>query len=301
MSATRLALRFQVGARTIFAVDRALVRVALSLDDALAARAPALPPLDRDADGYAITSLPEARVADVATGGLFAFVRQHYTRHYIDLTTGHDAYLAGLSANTRSGIKRKAKKLVQASGGTLDVRRFRTPAEIEAFHEVALRLSRKTYQAKLLGGGLPEDARFVRSMLERAAADAVRAWLLYLDGQPAAYLYCPVDHGTVRYDHVGHDPAFADLSPGSVLQMEAMRDLFAEGRHRRFDFTEGEGQHKRQFATDGVACVDLLLLRPTIANRATVAALGAFDGGMARGKRVVNRLGLQALARRIRR
>ena len=301
MSATRLALRFQVGARTIFAVDRALVRVALSLDDALAARAPALPPLERDADGYAITSLPEARVADVATGGLFAFVRQHYTRHYIDLTIGHDAYLAGLSANTRSGIKRKAKKLAQANDGTLDVRRFRTPTEIEAFHEVALTLSRKTYQAKLLGGGLPEDARFVRSMLELAAADAVRAWLLYLDGQPAAYLYCPVDHGTVRYDHVGHDPAFADLSPGSVLQMEAMRDLFAEGCHHRFDFTEGEGQHKRQFATDGVACVDLLLLRPTIANRATVAALGAFDGGMARSKRVVNRLGLQTLARRIRR
>ncbi|WP_082730406.1 MULTISPECIES: GNAT family N-acetyltransferase [Sphingomonas] len=301
MSATRQALRFQVGARTIFAIDRALVRVALSLDDALAVRAPTLPTLDRDADGYAITSLPEARVADVATGGLFAFVRQHYTRHYIDLTIGHDAYLAGLSANTRSGIKRKAKKLAQANGGTLDVRRFRTPTEIEAFHEVALTLSRKTYQAKLLGGGLPEDARFVRSMLELAAADAVRAWLLYLDGQPAAYLYCPVDHGTVRYDHVGHDPAFADLSPGSVLQMEAMRDLFAEGCHRRFDFTEGEGQHKRQFATDGVACVDLLLLRPTIANRATVAALGAFDGGMARAKRIVNRLGLQALARRIRR
>ncbi|MBA3878496.1 MAG: GNAT family N-acetyltransferase [Sphingobium sp.] len=301
MSATRQALRFQVGARTIFAIDRALVRVALSLDDALAVRAPALPTLDRDADGYAITSLPEARVADVATGGLFAFVRQHYTRHYIDLTIGHDAYLAGLSANTRSGIKRKAKKLAQANGGTLDVRRFRTPTEIEAFHGVALTLSRKTYQAKLLGGGLPEDARFVRSMLELAAADAARAWLLYLDGQPAAYLYCPVDHGTVRYDHVGHDPAFADLSPGSVLQMEAMRDLFTEGCHRRFDFTEGEGQHKRQFATDGVACVDLLLLRPTIANRATVAALGAFDGGMARAKQIVNRLGLQALARRIRR
>lgn len=301
MSATRLALRFQVGARTIFAIDRALVRVALPLDDALAARAPVLPPLGRDADGYAITSLPEVRAGDVTTGGLFAFVSQRYTRHYIDLTIGHDAYLAGLSANTRSGIKRKTRKLAQASSGRLDVRRFRTPEEIEAFHEIARGLSRKTYQARLMGGGLPEDARFVRSMLEQAAADAVRAWLLYVDGQPAAYLYCPVDRGTVRYDHVGHDPAFADLSPGSVLQMEAMRDLFAEGCHHRFDFTEGEGQHKRQFATGGVACVDLFLLRPTLANRTAVAALGMFDGGMARAKRIVNRLGLQPLARAVRR
>ena len=33
-----------------------------------------------------------------------------------------------------------------------------------------------------------------------------------------------------------------------------MRDLFGD-RFRWFDFTEGEGQHKRLFATGGVACV----------------------------------------------
>lgn len=296
-----MTLRFQIGARTLFAVERRLVRVALSLDDALAARVPTLPPLDPDADGYAMTSLPVAQLRAVASGGLIAFVRQRYQRYFIDLTTGFEAYLAGLSANTRSGIKRKARKLAQASGGSLDVRRFGSPAEIEAFHAVARDLSRKTYQARLLGGGLPEDARFVQTMLTLAAADAVRAWLLYVEGRPVAYLYCPVEQGTVRYDHVGHDPDVADLSPGSVLQMEAMRDLFAEGCHRRFDFTEGEGQHKRQFATGGVACADLLLLRPTLVNRATLAALGAFDGGMARAKRLVNRLRLHAIAKRVRR
>ncbi|WP_334000465.1 GNAT family N-acetyltransferase [Sphingomonas aurantiaca] len=44
---------------------------------------------------------------------------------------------------------------------------------------------------------------------------------------------------SLRYDHVGHDPAHNDLSPGAVLQVEAMRDLFAEARFARFDFTEG--------------------------------------------------------------
>ncbi len=301
MTATRLPLRFQIGARTLFAVERQLVRMSLTLDEALAARAPALPSLDRDADGYAITSLPETQLATVAVGGLFPFVRQRYTRHFIDLTTGFDAYLAALSANTRSGIKRKAKKLAQASGGSLDVRRFRTPAEIEGFHKVASALSRKTYQAKLLGGGLPDDARFAQAMFALAAADSVRAWLLYVEGQPVAYLYCPIEAGTVRYDHVGHDPDVADLSPGSVLQMEAMRDLFDEGCHRRFDFTEGEGQHKRQFATGGVACADLLLLRPTLANRAVVAALGGFDRAMARAKQLVAQRGLQRFARHLRR
>jgi CelD/BcsL family acetyltransferase involved in cellulose biosynthesis len=104
----------------------------------------------------------------------------------------------------------------------------------------------------------------------------------------------------LRYDHVGHDPALNDLSPGTVLQAAAMRDLFGD-RFARFDFTEGAGQHKRLFSTGGVDCVDLLLLRPTLANRATLAALSAFDGAMARAKRATRHPALAALAKRVRR
>src|SRR3546814_5424644 len=113
-------------------------------------------------------------------------------------------------------------------------------------------------------------------MLAAAAADEVRAWLLFVDGLPIAYLYCPAEGDTLRYDYLGHDPEGSDWSAGSVLQVEAMRALFAERRFARFDFTEGEGQHKRQFATGGVACVDLMLLRPSLAHRAVIAALAGF-------------------------
>lgn len=301
MTATSLPLHFQVGAHTLFTIRRRLVRLAFSLDEVEAGHVPTLPPLGRGIDGYAVSSLPAAHLGTLAGSGMIAFVQQRYTRYFIDLSGDHASYLATLSANTRSGIKRKAKRLAQASGGTLDLRRFRTPAEIEAFHAAARLLSRKTYQERLLDKGLPADERFVARMLALAAADATRGWLLYLDEAPIAYLYCSVAGGTVCYDHVGHDPAFADLSPGSVLQMEAIRDLFAEGTHRRFDFTEGEGQHKRQFSTDGVACVDLLLLQPTLANRLLVAALGAFDAGIALAKRTVDKLGLQATVRHLRR
>ena len=103
------------------------------------------------------------------------------------------------------------------------------------------------------------------------------------------------------YEFVGHDPRFNDLSAGAVLQVEALRDLFAEPAIARFDFTEGDGQHKRQFATGGVECCDLLLLRPTLANRAAIAALAGFDGAMALAKSGVSRLGLQNVAKKVRR
>lgn len=302
-AALPLPLRFQVGARTLASVQRRLVRVPLSLDQVLAGRLPVLPPLERAAHGYSVTSLPEPLrdAMALAARGMIAHVRQRYPRHHIDLAIGHDAYLATLSPSTRSGMKRKAKRVAAVSGGGLMVTRFRTPAELADFHDIARRISERTYQERLLGGGLPDDPEFLRSLYHLAASGAARGWLLHIAGEPAAYLYCPVEAGVVRYDHVGHDPAFSDFSPGGVLLMEALRDLFAEGGLHRFDFTEGDGQHKRSFATHSAACLDLLLLRASLANRATLAALGGFDRATALGKRAVGKLGLHALAKRVRR
>jgi len=296
-------LKFEIGARTLMAIQRSLSRVPLSLDDAREGRLPQLPTLDRDAHGYSVTSLPEDRQEAMiyASGGMLPFVRQRYTRYFTDFGLGFDAWFEGLSSNARQSLRRKAKKIAAESGGDLDIRAFRTPEEMEAFHDVARRISLRTYQERLMGSGLPDSADFLHDMVTLAAADSVRAWLLYVAGEPAAYLYCPVMGDTVIYAHVGHDPAFNDLSPGQVLQLEAMRDLFDEGRYARFDFTEGEGQHKRQFATGGVECVDLLLLRPSLANRLTTLALGGFNATVATGKKAVNAVGLGKLAKKVRR
>ncbi len=292
---TAVALKFQVGARTLASVKRRLVRVALSLDDALGRRAPVLP--SSDGDGYLVTSLPQDCIEQVRGDGFVSVVRQRYTRFYTDLTIGHDAWLASLSGSARSTLKRKTKK-AEAEG--MEVRAYRTSADLDAFYPLARAVSARTYQERLLDAGLPEDAVSVRHLHALAAADDIRAWLLLIGGTPAAYLCCTAQGSALRYDHVGHDPALNDLSPGTVLQAAAMRQLFAD-RFARFDFTEGEGQHKRLFSTGGIACVDLLLLRPTLANRATLAALTAFDGAMARAKQATRHPALAALARKVRR
>lgn len=301
MSAAVLPLRFQIGARTLAAVPRRLVRVALSLDDVLAGEAPVLPPLAPGDHGYLVTSLPAERIAAIRAAGLIARVRQRYRRYWVDLGAGEAAWAAGMSASARAGLKRKARKL--AAMPSHAITRHRSPDEIAAFHAPARAVSARTYQERLLGSGLPADPA---GLIALAAADRVRAWLLWLEGAPVAYLACTADPAgvggeTLRYDHVGHDPAQAGLSPGSVLQAEALRDLFAEGRFARFDFTEGEGQHKRGLASGGVECVDLLLLRPTLANRATLAALAAFDAGVALAKRAAAHPVLAKVAKRVRR
>ncbi len=296
-----LRLAFRVGARTLAAIPRRLVFVPYSLDDALATTRVPLPPLPEDADGYLVTSLPETAFAALRDSSLSAFVRQRYVRYHIDLRMGVDAWLAGLSASARSGLKRKARKLAAANGGQLDVRAYHSAAEFVAFHPMARAISATTYQEKLLDAGLPDDPASTEHLSALAAADRLRAWLMFVDDVPVAYLCCAADGESLRYDHVGHDPAFNDLSPGAVLQVEAMRALFAEARFARFDFTEGEGQHKRQFSTGGVACVDVLLLRPTIANRTAMMALTMFDGAVALAKRATTNPALKRIVNRIRR
>ncbi|RMB34221.1 acetyltransferase (GNAT) family protein [Sphingomonas sp. PP-F2F-G114-C0414] len=300
----RIALKFQVGARTLATIPRRLVRVAFSLDAVLAPAATAtglvLPPLPDDADGYLVTSLPEPMLAGLDRRGLLAFVRQRYVRYHVDLAAGEAAWLAGLSGSARSGIKRKAKKLAAANGGVLDIRRYHDAEAFAAFHPLARAVSTTTYQEKLLGSGLPDDVVSVRHLGSLAAQGGLRAWLLFIAGTPAAYLCCTADGESLCYTYVGHDPVHNDLSPGAVLQVEAMRELFAGRRFARFDFTEGEGQHKRQFSTAGTACVDVLLLRRTLANRATVAALQGFDSAIASAKRAATHPALAKLAQNIR-
>ncbi|WP_204350740.1 hypothetical protein, partial [Klebsiella variicola] len=77
-------LKFEIGARTLVAIPRYLVRIPLTLDEARAERLPVLPPLPREAHGYGVTSLPEQLVPALvkASGDMLPFVRQRYTRYF---------------------------------------------------------------------------------------------------------------------------------------------------------------------------------------------------------------------------
>ncbi len=299
MSASDTFLPLRIGARTLWTLRRRLVRRRLPLEEALGGGVPALPALGEGEHGYLVTALPAAMCAELTAGhgALTPFVRQRYRRSYARLDLDFETYLAGFSAKSRSTCRRKLKKLAERSGGTLDVRCYSDEEEIGRFYARARAVSARTYQERLLGAGLPEGEEALAGMRALARAGRARAWLLFLDGAPVAYLWAPAEGSTLIYAHLGYDPDFAELSPGTVLQLEAMRQLMAEKSFRLFDFTEGEGQHKRQFATDGIDCVDLLLVRPTAGNLLAGYVLGGFDRAVALAKRALG----AAAARRLRR
>lgn len=294
------AIDFTLGARRLASVPRLLSTWSFALEDVLAGTLPPAPPPGRD--GVRVLSAPAAQLSAVAAHypGLIAGGRQDYRRHYIDMGTGFAGYMERFSGKTRSTLRRKARKLAEDAGGYA-VTEHRTPAEIEAFLTAALPLSARTYQARLLDAGLPDSPEARRAMLEAAEDDRMRAFLLHAGGAAVAYLSLPVSGRTLVYVHLGYDPDWTRLSVGTVLQMDALERLFAEDRFAWFDFTEGEGAHKAMFGTHSAECASLVLLEPTLANRALLGARDAFDAGVASAKALAARSGalgrLRALLR----
>ena len=292
-------IAFTIGSRRLFAIERQLVTVSFSLEDILLERPPAVPTLG-SADGLRVLSAPPAAEERLhaAMPGFVVGARQDYARSYIAMTGSYEDYLAQFSGKTRSTLRRKRRKLEEAGGGALDVRCYRTPEELDEFLALALPLSRKTYQSRLLDAGLPEGEAAQRAMRELADRDDMRAFLLFLAGEPIAYLYLPVSGRTLIYAYLGYDAEHAHLSPGTVLQMAALENLFAEKRFAFFDFTEGEGAHKALFGTGSIRCASYIMLRPSGSNRALLRSLEMFDRGVAATRNLASRFGLDAAIRR---
>lgn len=294
-------IRFIVGSRVVYASPRSLATISVAFGDLISRRMPTLPTLDRDDDGYRILSAPTAFAEEIGTTHP-AFVAggvQTYRRHFIEMSGSFENYLAGFSSKTRSTLNRKRRKLMERSGGTLDIRAYRSPTEVAEFLDRAIPLSRRTYQARLLDAGLPETPEAQADILALASSDSVRAYLLYVDGRPVSYLYLPVENAVIKYAFLGYDPEIADFSPGTVLQLEALERLFVERRYRYFDFTEGEGAHKQLFGRAAVDACSFLLMRRTFANMALLRGLDLFDAGIAKAKSMVERHGSSSAIRRL--
>lgn len=293
-------IRFLVGARCLWSVKREVVPVGWTLSDILAGRSVARPDLPRGADGYRFQSIPASMLPSVINDpGLIASSPQVYPRHYIDMSAGYDGYLAQFSSKTRATLSRKTRKMEEASGGTLDIRTFHGPEDLPAFFADALPLARETYQARLLNASLPDDVLFRAKARELARSDNLRAYILYLSGRAIAYLYLPVDGDVLVYAYLGYDQAHAHLSPGTVLQMQALEALFSERRFRFFDFTEGDGPHKSLFGTHKTECATVFSLRSELRNHILLMQYRMFNTAVGQASALAQRIGIKTALRKL--
>ena len=224
-------------------------------------------------------------------------MQQQYEHFYIDLTIGFDAYRRKFSSKTRSTLARKIKRYTEHCGGEIAWRIYAHPAEIETFFELARQVSVKTYQERLLDAGLPDTTEYLVLAKNLAADNKVRGFILFDGVNPVSYLYCPAQGDALIYAYLGYDPQYLRMSVGTVLQWFALEYLFAEGRFKYFDFTEGQSEHKRLFATHSVPSANVVFLRRNLVNRLVVLSHHGFGRFSTWLGNTVDRWGMKARIR----
>jgi CelD/BcsL family acetyltransferase involved in cellulose biosynthesis len=240
-----------------------------------------LPPRELPSDHDVLVvrhQLLASRVAVISwMGDILCYVPRQLPHFYTDLRGGPDQAFKSMSSKTRATIVRKVRQYKAFCGGEIRWHVYRTPEDLLKFHAQAVELARKTYQERLFDSGLPDTDAFRTSMLDLAARDLVRGFILFYGELPVAYLYTPAPDGFLIYDYLGYDPAYAVHSPGTVLQYLALEELYAESRFPIYYWGYGYSQTKQVFSTREVLAADLFYLRPTLRNRLAVYAHYGID------------------------
>lgn len=303
--AAEYSLRFQIGDQHFLSKRLKLKVKQLSLPMLLSREEWHVPPVEElplNIAGYLVRSVPshDSKAPITKVGGYLRYVIERGPRYYVELTGTFEEYLQRhLSSKTRSTLKRKIRKFSEFSGEAVDWKSYRSAEEMEDFHALALAISDQTYQARLFNSGLPRSKEFITEMQHLARSDNVRAYILFSRGTPAAYLYLPNRAGTLSYAYLGYSPTFRDWSVGTILHWFALKDLFSESRFHYLDFTEGEGEHKKLFATGNVTSESILFLRDSLAHNALLRAHVHTNGFSTAIGRILDRLGIKALVRRV--
>lgn len=263
--------KFQLSDWTLFSLAlRLQVRAEQLVDETPPVETPAPPihELVAGSQGFLIRSLPVSAEQPVIrqAGDYLCYVPLQYHHCYIDLGVSFENYQKKFSSKTRSTINRKIRKYAEHCGGSIPWRTFKLPGEMRDFFRLARAVSKLTYQERLLDAGIPDSEDFIREAESLAAVDNVRAYILFDGERPVSYLYCPISEGVLSYSYLGYDPDYMQMSVGTVLQWHALEQLFSEGQFRYFDFTEGQSDHKRLFATHQRHCANVYLVRKNFSN-----------------------------------
>jgi hypothetical protein len=181
-----------------------------------------------------------------------------------------DDYLAKFGAKHRNTIRRKIRKLRESSLGEMRLVRYETVDQVKEFLDLAVAVSRKTYQWRLHQRGLSATDKLRRRFEFAAAHGWMRCYLLYCGDSPRAFLTGYQHEGTFLLDEIGHDPELSQYSPGTVLQYLVVEDLFAHNRPVIWDL-QAYGRYKETLSTESYLEGKLLLFKPTFYSRLVIS------------------------------
>lgn len=168
-------------------------------------------------------------------------------RWFTELNDRHGNPVVANSAKTRSGFRRKDRKLLEAFGGSVEIREVRDPADVAGFLKVAVNIVAASYQQSI-GVGVKDDTSWKSTSRIHAENGSFRGYLLEAKGEPIAYIVGPVVDGTFTLLATSFLPEYGKLAPGTYLLRRVIERLQEEGI-RWIDYGIGDYSYKELYGT----------------------------------------------------
>jgi hypothetical protein len=191
--------------------------------------------------------------------------------------------------------RRKTSNLQRAFPGKVSLSCFSHSSELEAGLRDAETVSVSTWQHSL-GIGFTDTLPTYAAYRLFARKGWLRIFILYVDGQPCAYLLGQLYRATFHCQRAGYHPDFARFSVGSVLTAWAFENLAAAGA-QLVDLGEGGEEHNRRLGCEKCDEGTVHIYAPTLRGFWLNLFFGATTLIRASGRKTRSRLRLNWMAR----
>ncbi|MHC4878683.1 MAG: GNAT family N-acetyltransferase [Planctomycetota bacterium] len=180
-------------------------------------------------------------------------------RHRIALPDSFEEYMSKFKSRTRNTLRRKVKKF-----GECRLERVTELQQLPDFLSAAHDISKHTWQTAMLGLRIHDNDREYDCFTTLVQLQALRAYLLWQGDTPVSFCIGTQFNGVYDYEEVGYDRRYAHSSPGQVMVLKIIEDLYRSNTPRLFDFGGGDADYKRQFANLESESGNIWLLRPGV-------------------------------------
>lgn len=166
------------------------------------------------------------------------------TRWVLRFPESAEAYWKRFSSKTRYNFRRQ-KRLLEHEWEVIE-----REDQVERFLADAAVVSANSWQGKRIGLRVSTEGSLADQCRQLARLGALRCYLLRSKGEPIAFAVGTQWNGRYSLEEIGYDTRFAEFSPGTVLLLNMLDDMFERNRPEMLDFGFGDGAYKQLFGTD---------------------------------------------------
>lgn len=173
----------------------------------------------------------------------------------------YEEFFGQRSSKHRNQLRKKEKVFAERFGTEFAFTQYRAEHEVAPFLAAAKAINRKTYQYRMFGESVGDDAHSVAEGRRAAAAGCFRSFVLWHGALPVCFV---LGHqradGTFEHRQTGFDPEFRDAAPGIFANILLLQALYAADKPAVMDFGSGDSDYKRLFSNETRTTANPILL-----------------------------------------